>query len=82
MKRSKMVPADYIDADQSDSDPDHDPMQQPGKNDAPSSPISPQVSQEVGTSYRRKHQAQREKQITGTDATYEATRTNLTDARN
>ena len=79
MKRSKMVPADYIDTDQSDSDPGHDPLYQPGKNDAPSSPASPQLSREVSTSYRRKRQAQREKQITGTDANYEATRENLAD---
>ena len=82
MKRSKMVPSDYTDADQSDSDPGHDCTWQPGKNYAPSSPISPQVSQEVGTSYRRKRQAQCEKQITGTDANYEATRRHLTDERN
>ena len=76
------VPADYNDVDQSDSDPGHDPLYQPGKNDAPSSPASPQLSREVSASYSRKRQAQCEKQITGTDATYEATRTNLTDARN
>ena len=51
-----MVSADNIDADQSDSDPGHDPMYQQGQNDAPSSPISPEVSQEVGTSDRRKRQ--------------------------
>ena len=82
MKRNKMVPSDYTDADESDSDSVQDRTWQPGENDAPSSPISPQVSQEVGTSYRRKRQAQREKKITGTDVTYEAARTNLTDARN
>ena len=51
-----MLPADNIDADQSDSDSGHDPMYQQGQNDAPSSPISPEVSQEVGTSDRRKRQ--------------------------
>ena len=79
MKRSKMVPSDYIDADQSDSDPGHDRTWQPGENDAPSSPI---VSQEVSTSFRRKRQAQCKKKFTGTDANYEATRENLADERN
>ena len=53
-----------------------------GKNDAPPSPISPQGSQEVGTSSRRKCQAERKKEITGTDANYEATRRHLIDERN
>ena len=68
MKRSKIVPADYIDADQSDSDPGHDHMYQPGKNDAPSSPISPQVSQEVGTSSRHKRKV---KNVVWDHATFE-----------
>ena len=79
-RRSMKVPADYNDADQSDSDPAQDPLSQPGGNDAPSSPASPEVSGEVSDSYRRKRQ--REKKITGREATYEAASRKLTDARN
>ena len=77
-----MVPSDYTDTDESDSDSIQDRTWQLGENDAPPSSISPQVSQEVGTSYRRKRQAQHKKEITGTDANYEATRTHLIDGRN
>ena len=79
-RRSMKVPADYNDADQSDSDPAQDPLFQTGENGAPSSPASPQLSGEVSDYYRRKRQ--REKQITGRDATYEAASRKLTDARN
>ena len=81
MKRNRIkVPADYNDASQSDSDPADDPLFNPGEENAPSSPASPQVSGEVSDSYRRKRQRQKNNQ--GRQATFEEANRALNAERN